>query len=82
MLYGCENTFFILRNNRANISLDNLIFQCTFDISSCNISNDIRINRDKFGFISYTFENQLTYRGGSKSSLIMGLNLAYFFDTK
>ncbi len=58
MLYGCENKFFILRNNRANISLDNLIFQCTFDISSCNISNDIRINRDKFGFISYTFENQ------------------------
>jgi hypothetical protein len=69
-------TFFILRNNRVNISLSNLIFQCQFNTFSCNISNDIRINEDKFSFISYTFRSQPTYLGGSKNSLIMGLNLS------
>jgi len=69
-------TFFILRNNRVNISLSNLIFQCQFNTFSCNIPKDIRLNEDKFGFISYTFRSQPTYLGGSKNSLIMGLNLS------
>jgi hypothetical protein len=69
-------TFFILRNNRINISLSKLIFERQFNSFRCNISKDIRINKDKFGFISYTFKSQLTYLGGSKNSLIMGLNLA------
>jgi hypothetical protein len=68
-------TFFILRNNRVNISLSNLIFQCKFNTFSCNISKDIRINKDKFGFISYTFKSQPTYLGGSYNSLRLGVNL-------
>ena len=50
-------TFFILRNNRANIPLSDLIVECTFNTFRCNIPEDIRINKqDKFGFISYTFK--------------------------
>jgi len=69
-------TFFILRNNRANIPLSNLIVECTFNKFSCNIPKDIRINEDKFGFISYTFKSQPTYLGGSLNSLQIGVNLA------
>jgi hypothetical protein len=35
-----------------------------------------RINKDKFGFISYTFKSQLTYFGGSYYSLRIGVNLS------
>ncbi len=47
-----------------------------FNNFECNISKDIRINKDKFGFISYTFKSQLTYFGGSYYSLRIGVNLA------
>jgi hypothetical protein len=69
-------TFYILRNNRANISLSNLVASCYFNKFSCNIPKDISINEDKFGFISYTFKSQPTYLGGSSNSLIMGVNLS------
>ena len=69
-------TFFILRNKKVNISLSDLIVECKFNSIRCNFSRDIRINKDKFGFISYTLKSQPTYLGGSKHSLIMGLNLS------
>jgi hypothetical protein len=69
-------TFFILRNNRRNISLSNLIVECKFNNFNCNFSNDIHVNKDKFGFISYTFKSQLIYFGGSFNSLRIGVNLA------
>jgi hypothetical protein len=68
-------TFFILRNNRVNISLNNLIVECTFNKFSCNIPKDIRINKDKFGYISYTFKSQPTYLSGSYNSMKLGVNL-------
>jgi hypothetical protein len=69
-------TFYILRNKKVNISLNYLIHICEFNNFECNISKDIRINKDKFGFISYTFKSQLTYFGGSYYSLRIGVNLA------
>jgi len=68
-------TFFILRNKKANISLNDLVVECAFSRFSCNISNDISINRDKFGYISYTFKSQSAYIAGSVYGLQMGLNL-------
>jgi len=68
-------TFFIQRNKKFNISLSNLIVECKFNKFSCNIPKDIRINKDKFGFISYTFKSQPTYLGGSYNSLRLGVNL-------
>ncbi len=38
-------TFYILRNNKASISLRNLVFRCKFNNLLCNISKDIRINK-------------------------------------
>jgi len=68
-------TFFILRNNRVNISWSNLIVSCAFNKFPC--PKDVgSINKDKFGFISYAFKSQPTYLGGSRNSLIMGFNLA------
>jgi hypothetical protein len=69
-------TFYILRNKRVNKSLNDLIYICEFNLIDCNISKDIRINKDKFGFISYTFKSQLTYFGGSYYSLRIGVNLS------
>jgi len=69
-------TFFILRNNRVNISLNDLIAECTFNTFICDIPKDININKDKFGYISYTFKSQPTYLGGSLNSLRIGVNLA------
>jgi len=69
-------TFYILRNNSVNKSLNDLISDCNFNTFSCNISKDIKINEDKFGFISYTFKSQLAYYGSSKSGLTIGVNLA------
>jgi hypothetical protein len=68
-------TFFILRNNRAYIPLNNLIVECTFNTFRCNIPKDIRINKDKFGNISYTFKSQPSYQGGFFNSLQISLNL-------
>jgi len=68
-------TFFILRNNRANIPLNNLISECTFNTFRCNIQDDIRVNKDKFGNISYTFKSQPSYQGGFFNSLQISLNL-------
>jgi hypothetical protein len=45
-------TFFILRNKRVNISLSNLIDECTFNKFSCNISKDIRVKM-KINLVSY-----------------------------
>jgi hypothetical protein len=75
-------TFFILRNNRVNISLSNLIFECYFNRFACNISNDISVNEDKFGFISYTFKSQPTYLGGSTNSLRISISLANISNGK
>jgi len=69
-------TFFILRNKKFNISLNDLIFKCQFNNIECNISKDIRVNEDKFGFISYTFKSQPTYLDGSFTSLLFGIKLA------
>jgi hypothetical protein len=69
-------TFYILRNNKASISLRNLVFRCKFNNLLCNISKDIRINKDKFGYISYTFKSQQIYFGGSYNSLQIGVNLS------
>jgi hypothetical protein len=69
-------TFFILKNNRANISLSNLIVECTFNTFRCKIPKDIRINKDNDGNISYTFKSQLSYQGGFLNSLQIILNLA------
>ena len=69
-------TFFILRNNRANIPLSDLIVECTFNTFRCNIPEDIRINKDNDGNISYTFKSQLSYQGGFLNSLRIILNLA------
>jgi len=69
-------TFYILRNNSISKSLNDLISDCNFNTFSCNISKDIKINEDKFGFISYTFKSQLAYYGSSKSGLTIGVNLA------
>jgi hypothetical protein len=69
-------TFFILRNKKFNISLNDLIFKCQFNNIECNISKDIRVNEDKFGFISYTFRSQPTYLDGSFTSLLFGIKLA------
>ncbi len=62
-------TFFILRNNRVNISLNDLIAECTFNTFICDIPKDININKDKFGYISYTFKSQPTYLSGSYNNL-------------
>jgi hypothetical protein len=75
-------TFYILRNNKANISLRNLVFRCKFNNLLCNISKDIRINKDKFGYISYTFKSQQIYFGGSYNSLQIGVNLSDISFTK
>jgi len=69
-------TFFILRNNRRNIPMSNLIVECKFNNFNCNFSNEIHVNKDKFGFVSYTFKSQLIYFGGSFNSLRIGVNLA------
>jgi hypothetical protein len=69
-------TFYILRNKKVNISLNNLIYKCEFNLIDCNISKDISINKDNFGYISYTFRSQLTYFGGSYYSLRIGVDLS------
>jgi len=65
-------TFFILRNKTANIPFENLILTCQYNKFECK---DISINKDEFGFISYTFKSQLAYQRGIQFGLEIGLNL-------
>ena len=69
-------TFFILRNKTANIPLDNLILTCQYNKFDCKeLDINISINKDEFGFISYTFKSQKAYQSSTKFGLTIGLNL-------
>jgi hypothetical protein len=69
-------TFFIQRNNKVKISLNKLINECKFNTLSCNVTeNYFKTNRDKYGFISYTFKNENAFLGGKFFALSVSLNL-------
>ena len=44
-------TFYLLRNNKAKISLNEILFKCYFNSLECN-SSDFETIQDKFGYIS------------------------------
>ena len=69
-------TFFIQRNNKVKTPLNKLINHCKFNTFSCNITeNYFKTNKDKYGFISYTFMNRNSFLGGKYFALSLGLNL-------
>ena len=67
-------TFYLLRNNKAKISLDEILVGCIFGDMSCN-SSDFDTIQDKFGYISYKFRNKNSFFDGSFYGLIVYLNL-------
>ena len=78
-------TFFLLRNNTANLSLDKILVTCFFNDISCN-SSDFETIQDKFGYISYKFKSRQSFFDGSFYGLVVALNLTnipfirYFYD--
>ena len=76
-------TFFILRNNKANISFKTLKSECFYNKFACK-DEDIQMNQDELGFISYTFTSQQAYQRGIQFGLQIDLNLTNIsidFDT-
>lgn len=47
-------TFYNLKNNKANISLDEIMVSCRFRNEVCK-SDDFEMLQDKLGFVSYRF---------------------------
>jgi hypothetical protein len=67
-------TFYFLRNNQANISLNEILFRCYFNSLECN-SSDFETIQDKFGYISYKFKSKQSFIDGSFYGLVVYLNL-------
>jgi hypothetical protein len=67
-------TFYLLRNNKANTSLNEILFQCYFNSLKCN-SSDFDTIQDKFGYISYKFKSKQSFIDGSFYGLVVYLNL-------
>jgi len=69
-------TFFIQRNNKLKVPLNDLIEFCQFNTFPCNdLENYFTISQDKYGFISYTFKNQTSFLGGTNFALNFNLTL-------
>ena len=67
-------TFFILKNPKANISLDDLLCFCQFNSEYCTSSDFIQ-NKDRFGYVSYKFKKKYSYVSGLSFGLQVVINL-------
>ena len=67
-------TFFILKNPKANISLDDLLCFCQFNSENCT-SKDFIQNKDRFGYVSYKFKKKYSYVSGLSFGLQVVINL-------
>jgi len=67
-------TFYLLRNNKANLSLDKILVGCNFNSLECN-SSDFDTIQDKFGYTSYKFKSRQSFIDGSFYGLKVYLNL-------
>ena len=50
-------TFYNLKNNKANISLNEIMVSCRYQSEGCT-ADDFEMIQDKFGYVSYRFKNK------------------------
>jgi hypothetical protein len=67
-------TFFILRNSKFNIPLEDVILDCQFNSLSCSLSDFYTI-QDKNGYILYRFRNKTSFAPGSYFGFQLVVNL-------
>ena len=67
-------TLINLRNRKTNISLNELLTYCTFNLVECN-QDDFDMIVDEFGYVSYKFKSYESYTPGMQYGLQILINL-------
>jgi hypothetical protein len=67
-------TIINLRNKKMNISLNELMIYCNFNLEECD-ENDFEMIVDNFGFVSYIFKPKKSYTPGMQYGLQILINL-------